>query len=237
MRTFYVDPQKIHKGKVIIEGDEYHHARDVIRIKRGDRIRGIDGNGREYILEVQSIIPKKKAIETIIIGEREALTEPRTNVYLGFGLVKGTRIDYLIEKATEVGVSGLVPIRAERSVVKGLEKKERWIKIALSAVKQSGRAKIPKIFDPIDFDKALDLLQRFEQGLIATPSSSRRLDSIKLKNDILILLGPEGGFTTEEIERARGAGFITFSMGPRILRTETAAVSALSLIFYLRGEI
>ena len=115
--------------------------------------------------------------------------------------------------------------------------KERWQLIALSALKQSGRAYLPIVRDPLGFEDALGKLGSFDQGLVADPGADRTLDAISIAESVLVLLGPEGGFTSSELEAAAGAGFISFSLGKRILRAETASWVALTSILKNRGEI
>jgi len=236
LRTFLVNPKNIKRGKVHINGDEFHHAVSVTKIRNGEMIRGIDGRGKEYLLRVAEINHRKRTLFAEILEERTSSIDSPYEIFLAFGLVKGARIDYLIEKATEVGVAGFIPLLTTRSVVRHLEKKERWIKIALSAVKQSGRAKIPEILDPVSFEEVLSMRNRFEQGLIASLSAEKSLRDLVLKDSILLLIGPEGGFTPEELKRAQENGFEPFSLGPRTLRTETASIAALSAIYLRKGE-
>lgn len=236
MRTFLIDPRNIRRGKVHINGDEFHHAVFVTRLKIGEILRGIDGKGREYLLKVCEINPSKRILIGDIIQVRDSVADSPFKLSLAFGLVKNPRIDYLIEKATEVGVTEFIPMITERSIVKSLEKKERWIKIAISAVKQSGRVTIPEISDPVGFEEVLSMRDSFEQGLVASPTSEKSLRDIDLRDRVLLLIGPEGGFTPEELSKAQNKGFEPFSLGQRILRTETAAIAALSAINLRKNE-
>jgi len=236
LKTFLVEKERVKNGKAYIVGEEFHHAYHVLRIRKGEKVRGIDGKGKEFLLRVIRIHPKKEVIETEVIKSNQCEIEPSLEIYLAFGLMKAPRMGYLIEKCTELGVKGFIPFISERTVVKSLEKKKRWVKIAVSAIKQCGRAQIPDFWEPMTFSDVLGLRGRFSQGLLAT-SRRKNLKEIEVKERVLLLIGPEGGFTGGEIEMAERAGFELVSLGKSILRSETAAVVGVSNLFYEKADL
>ncbi len=233
--SFYTPSQLIEKGTFRLEGAEVRHVVRVMRKRPGDTLRLVDGLGMEYVGRIYSV--EGNRVIGDVIDSRPSEVEPRTRVTLAPALVKGPRMDALIEKATEIGAHEFWPLVCERSVRRLAHAKERWRKIALSALKQSGRAYLPKVRDPLRFEEVLGERPNFEQGFVADPRSERTLDDMQIGGSVLVLLGPEGGFTEQELQAAEEAGFASFSMGKRILRTETAAWVALALILKHRGEI
>jgi 16S rRNA (uracil1498-N3)-methyltransferase len=233
--SFYAPPHVIENGTFRLEGAEVRHAVQVLRKRPGDTVRLVDGLGTEFVGRIQSV--EKNRLIGEVIESRRSEAEPRTRVTLAPGLIKGPRMDLLIEKATELGAHEFWPILCERGVRKINRAKDRWQNVALSAIKQSGRAYLPQVKDPMSFEEVLSERTKFELGLAASPSVERRLDRIETAESVLVLLGPEGGFTSEELEAATDADFIPFSMGRRVLRAETASWVALTLILNQRGEL
>jgi 16S rRNA (uracil1498-N3)-methyltransferase len=233
--SFYAPRETMLRGRVRLEGAEVRHAFRVMRKKPGDTVRLVDGLGTEYLARIRTIQDDRLVGE--VIEETPSDTEPGTLVTLAPGLVKGARMDLLVEKATEIGAHEFWPVLCERSVRRVNRAKDRWQKVALSAIKQSGRAYLPRVMDPMAFDEVLKRRPEFDGALLADPESNRTLDGIALGDSVLVLLGPEGGFSEEELAAAGRAGFEPFSMGRRTLRAETASLVALALILRQRGEI
>ena len=242
--------------QINITGDQARYLSLVLRVKPGDPLLIFDGLGYRYECKILNI--HKKEVVAEIVNKSPYSVESPISITLAQGLAKGTKMDLIIQKSTELGVNKIIPIINERSQVKHTEKTERWRKIALSASQQSGRDKIPDIYEPVDFEeflfnqtqekKQLSLPMEkggknfFDQGIIFSEHKQARnlkevLAALKGAGDITILIGPEGGFTKEEVNIAVRKGFIETSLGPRILRTETAPMTAISIIQYVLGDI
>lgn len=255
MRRFFTEPENVStdSGTLVIYEDAAHISK-VLRMKCGDRLLAFDGSGFEYLAEICEI-EKSKTVCRIIIAD-ESRTEPRTKVTLFQGIPKSGKMDIIVQKAVELGVYHIVPVACERSVAKipsgerGAQKIERLNKIAREAAKQCGRGLVPQVAEPLSFKEAVDKLSEFDLCLMLYEelghSGEKNLKQI-LKSDIgknavniAVIIGPEGGIAREEAdvffasecENAFAAG-----LGERILRTETAGSTALSIIMYEKDEI
>lgn len=238
MSRFYVPPDSVSNGKIIIRGDELHHAKDVMRLGAGDEIVVFDGTGKEYYGIIE------KADRERMIASIEKTVERKTGS-CGFTLVqaipKSDKMDLIIEKATELGVEKIIPVLTARTVARpdtkgGSLKAGRWRKIALVAAKQCGRSTIPEVSDITRFEDSLKKIKGRE--LIVMPclyDDTRRLKEVlsgKRPASAAVFIGPEGDFTKEEVEAAKAVGAIPVSLGAEVLRSETAAISVLSVINY-----
>jgi len=244
MARFFVSQPQIEEGMLKIEGDEVKHVRKVLRLKKEDEIIVFDGLGKEYggtIVEEgpSSVVIK---VENIFFSKRDSFLE----ITLAQSLLKGDKMDYLVQKATELGVKEIVPFFSSRSVPlleksRRLKRHHRWERIAIEASKQCGRGVVPKI----------ESLQGYSDMLQTVPQDRLRLvlwerEGIKLKEvlerseekkRIFFIVGPEGGFSQEEVEEAEKAGFIPITLGNRILRAETTSLCLLSILQYERGDM
>lgn len=238
MSRFYVPPECVSGGKIVIRGDELHHARDVMRLAADDEITVFDGTGKEYhgiIREVdkgQMIIAIEKTLERKAGGCRLTLIQ---------ALPKSDKMDLIVEKATELGVERIIPTVTERTVVRPDIKKEslkveRWRKIALIAAKQCGRSTIPEVSGITGFEGSLKALNDPEIKIMPC-----LYDDTKALKEVLrgrkfgsaaVFIGPEGDFTKREVEEAKAIGAIPVSLGNEVLRSETAAICALSVLNY-----
>ncbi len=232
LRRFYLPPQKI-KKKSVIEGEERHHLEDVLRLKLGDEIEIIDGEGNVYRAEIIQL-DKRKA--SITIKEQYFVPPPSVKIHLGISLLKTKAMDLVIQKATELGVWAIYVCTTKYSVpfLKEKEKKiKRWQKLAIEALKQSGNNYLPKI-KIISFEEIL--VQKQGIKLIAVGPREEKANPILSvfknlqKKEVLICIGPEGGFAKEEINQAKENNFVPISLNPYILRAETATIAALSII-------
>lgn len=216
-----------------ITGSDVHYLKDVLRIKPGDEIEILDGIGTIYLAKINNI--QKDKIKLDIIRSSQSETEPEVEITLAQSLPKAKKMDFIIQKCTELGVSEIIPVITERSISKG-EKTARWQKIAIEAAEQSGRASIPKVASLIDFKSLLEKAKEFDLALIPWEmEKTNRLKTILQKSsfrNIIMLIGPEGGFSSQEIAEAKTAGFIPISLGKRILRAETAGMAMLSMMMY-----
>jgi 16S rRNA (uracil1498-N3)-methyltransferase len=225
MDYFYTPPRLITAPEAIIEGDEFTHLTHVMRKKVGEEIMIVDGAGNAYRTQIADL--SKRAARCTIRQHVLQLHEPATEATLAIGILKNpSRFDFLVEKATELGATHIVPLLTERTIPRHA-KTDRWQKIALAAMKQSERCVLPTIHP-------LTLLGDFlrtataEQKFIAHEQANTPLDVDVHAASVAVCIGPEGGFTEGEIAEASGNGFQTITLGVRRLRTETAGIVALS---------
>ena len=216
-----------------------------MRVRPGDALTIFDGLGCKYSCKILQC--HKKEIVAEKIGKAPYSIEPPVSITLAQGIAKGDKMDFIIQKSTELGVGKIIPLITERSQIRHTEKIGRWRKIALSASRQSGRDRIPEIDEPTSFDEFIN--ERFIQnsktrnkGIIFSEEHRDRnlkqvLSGLKNIKDIILLIGPEGGFAKEEMKAATEKGFIAASLGPRILRTETASIATMSIIQYELGDV
>ncbi len=238
---FYIRPSDVAGGTLILTGEEARHAIQVLRHKKGDRIVASDGLGKTYEAEV--LATSSKGLEARVIKSETGKNEPKTDVTLAVGLTKGEKLEWLVEKATEMGVSAIWLYFARYSEVKWDENQveknlARWQRIALAAFKQCGRSVIPKL--EILKNLAEVINRKGDKSLlIAHPveSGATVFEGGSLGQKILAAVGPEGGFAPEELEAVRKAGGRLISLGPRRLRTETAGLVMLARLLSLKAEL
>lgn len=227
-----------------IEGDAANHIARVLRLQPGDPLTVFDGRGGEHAARIEGT---RKGAVIIEVGERSATErESPLPLTLAQGVSRGERMDWVVQKATELGVTRIVPVLTERTVVKlDAKQSERrlshWQGIAVAACEQSGRNQVPGISAPLGLH---DFLQHDEQPgatrLLLLPTGTRRVNDLNPPNDtggIVVLIGPEGGLAASEQRAALAAGFTAVRMGPRVLRTETAAIAALTLLQHRFGDL
>ena len=246
MYRFFIESGINFGRDISITGDDYNHMKNVLRMRQGEQILISDGQDREYLCSIQKIREKEilLTVEDIIGTSRELPAK----ITLFQGLPKGDKMEQIIQKAVELGVYEIVPVVMKRSVVKldskkAVKKTERWNSIALSAAKQSKRGVIPAVLPPMTFQEAVKKASDMEAFLLPYENAEgiegarKQIFSMKDKKSIAVFIGPEGGFEDSEIEKAVEAGAITLTLGKRILRTETAGMTMLSiLMFFLETE-
>jgi len=242
MYRFYVDKSQIGDDKVTIEGSDVNHIKNVLRLEKGDWIIACDGDGNDYISRISEL--SQQCIEAVIEKVQETDSELGCHMVLFQGLPKKEKMEFIIQKAVELGVSEVVPVMTKRCVVKiGDEKKakkkqERWQTIAEAAAKQSGRGIIPKVHEPVSLKNAFDIASSLEYNMIPYELQDGMEESRKIvaeactKSSAGIFIGPEGGFEKEEVDEAVSRGIHPISLGKRILRTETAGMSLLSIMMF-----
>ena len=244
MPRFYVSHPRIEKGMLKVEGSEVRHIRRALRLRAGDGIVVFDGSGREYEGTIVEEGPSSVLIEiqNIISSERESPLE----ITLAQSLLKGEKMDTLIQKATELGAKEIIPFFSSRSVPlldksKRLKRYHRWERIAVEASKQCGRGVIPRIEPLQDYFEMLQAPSPDSLRLILWEKEGASLKEIlktsKEKTKIFFIVGPEGGVSNEEVERAKEVGFIPVNLGKRILRSETASLCLLSILQYECGDL
>lgn len=247
MHKFFVEESKIAGNVCTIDGDDVKHIYKVLRLKDGDKVNINNCKGVEYIGEILEV--NKKEVKVNLIEKVHLNNESPMEVHLFQGLPKAAKMDLIAQKCTELGVSEITPIITERVVVKGNEtsefkKVDRWNRIALEACKQSKRSIIPTINQPIEFQGLMEALKDFD--LVIVPYENQENQGIRyVKSQVkdkeikkaAIIIGPEGGFEESEIQALKEAGSFIVTLGPRILRTETAGFVALSLLMYELGDL
>jgi 16S rRNA (uracil1498-N3)-methyltransferase len=244
MARFYVPQPRIEKRMLKIEGDEVKHIRRVLRLQVGDEIIVFDGLGNEFEGTIAKEAPFSVVIkvQNISSSKRESPLE----IILAQSLLKGERMDYLVQKATELGVKEIIPFFSSRSIPLleksgELKRHHRWERIAIEASKQCGRGLVPKIGFLQDYSEVLQTASSDSFRLILWEKEEVRLKEVleksKEKTSIFFIVGPEGGFSQEEIEKAIRAGFVTVTLGKRVLRAETASLCLLSILQYDQGDI
>ena len=236
MERFFVESDAIQRNTATITGEDVAHITRVLRLKAGDEIRICDGQGREYAARLTML--QKQEVQAALLEQVAIHTEPAHTVTLYQGLPKTGKMEVIIQKCVELGISAIVPLVTERCVVKpgaDFEKKRvRYQRVAYEAAKQSGRGIIPAVRPLITFTQlpygAHDLvLHAYEEEHARTLKQA--LQGAKAR-DIAILIGPEGGFTKEEVELSMHSGAKTVTLGSRILRTETAGMAMLAMTLY-----
>lgn len=224
-----------------LEEKASHHLARVLRAQVGDALTLFNGQGGEYRAVISHIDKKGVEVEIREFVAREVASP--LQLHLAQGIAKGEKMDFIIQKATELGVSAITPIITERCNVRlqGEREEKRmqhWISVAISACEQSGRNDVPTIFQPISFMEWLPTIQA-ELAFVLSPHVSTKLDQHTLTsgNRIVLTIGPEGGLSPKEMDAASEHGFKPLNLGPRVLRTETAALAALSVLQYQFGDL
>ena len=248
MHRFFIDQSTEINKKVIISGNDYNHLKNSLRLNIGDRVILSDGNG--FDMEAEIINFSNQGAELKILSKERASVEPELKVWLAQGLPKKSKMDLIVEKSTEIGFAGLIPLESKRSIVKYDHKKKkkkrnRWHRVAEAAAKQSGRAVIPKIDNFYNSDNLKDLNDKFDYVLVLWEDEDSysikeffKENKIESDADILVIIGPEGGFSSEEVDKFKSSlNAEVITLGPRILRAETAGITALTSILYEKGEL
>ncbi len=275
MIRIFLPPEELASGKSIITGENARRLALVLRVQPGETVTALDGRGFRYECRVVSV--HKKEVVAEVVGKESYSAESSVPITLAQGIPKGEKMDAIVQKSTELGVSKIIPLITGRSLVRHTHRAARWRRIALSASQQSGRQKIPEVESPRDFSEFLVSqiaydrpdLHPFSPGdginsgsppsIPSPPAGEGRGEKGPLKiifseghgernlkkvlrsfggtGGITLLIGPEGGFSGEEVTEAVKTGFIRASLGPRILRTETAPVAAISIIQYELGDM
>lgn len=245
MNRFFTDKDNISDDMVIIDGEDVKHIKNVLRLNKGDKIVVCDGEAYEYIVEIETLGDNQ--VEGIIIHKEMSKSEPPIDVILYQGLPKSTKMDLIIQKTTELGVNEIIPVMTERTIVKldndkkEQKKLERWNRIAMEAAKQSKRGKIPTVGNVLSFKELLNRLKNEEFVIVPYEDESKTGAKEILRKytgkKINIVIGPEGGFEEEEISMLKEIGAHIISLGPRILRTETAGFTAISIALYELGDL
>jgi len=238
---FYCEPKNVKRSTLLLIDDEAHHAAHVLRHRIGDRIVAVDGRGMVYEAKIGRI--SDSLVEARIVKKRRRPHEPISSIAVAQGVLKGSRMDYAVEKLTELGVKRIIPFVSARSPVLPDDeggKVKRWRRISVAAMKQSERSILPAISGVVSFDDLLTLSKEYDLFVLGweEEKKNRMIDvDTKRTNSVLIGVGPEGGLQESEVEAARSAGAITLTLGERKLRSETASVVLTTLVLQRLGDI
>ena len=245
MSHFFVTSAQIAGDTLTILGDDVNHMKNVLRMRSGEAFTAADENGMFYRCEIDEL--DKVQVTAKILWKEEGSSELSSKIYLFQGLPKSDKMELIIQKAVELGAYEIVPVSTKRAIVKLDAKKEasklkRWQAIAEGAAKQSGRMLVPQIHELMTFSEALQMAKTLDSNVIPYEcakgmNGTREIfGSIKPGMSVGIFIGPEGGYDESEIEMARELGMQPVSLGKRILRTETAGLTTLSILMYLLEE-
>ncbi len=242
---FFVSESGFDGDLVRLSAEQAHQVFHVLRLKVGDTVVVLDGAGMEY--DVKLTTASGRNVTGKIVAQRQATGEPAVQITLFQSLLAREKFEWVLQKGTEIGVVRFVPVQTERTLLraKRIEPKKmvRWQRIVTEAAEQSHRGRIPKIETPVTFVQALSQFGDFDRALIAaTSGQARTLPDALAAGDrtpasVAVLIGPEGGFSDEEIAQACRNGASSVNLGPRILRTETAAIIAPALVLFELGEM
>ena len=246
MPKFFVEPSKVNGGTIVIDTDDVNHIVRVLRMEIGDEISVCDSAGMDYSAKISEIT--NKSVLCDILSQRKSDTEPALEVTLWQGIPKGSKMEYIIQKTTELGIKRIVPVSMSRCVSKieskkdGEKKVQRWQKIAESAAKQSGRGIVPEICMPVSFNEAVNAMCKCDKAF--APYECEENNTIKSEisgisgsMSVGFIIGPEGGFAPEEIDKLQKDGIHSVTLGKRILRTETAGETVLAILMYEANEM
>lgn len=245
MSHFFITSDQIAGNELTITGDDVNHMKNVLRMKNGEAFTVADENGMFYRCEVDTL--EKQQVTAKILWKEEGSSELSSKIYLFQGLPKSDKMELIIQKAVELGAYEIIPVATKRAIVKLDAKKEasklkRWQSIAEGAAKQSGRMLVPRISEVLTFGEALQMAQKLDINVIPY-ECARGMDgtreifgSIKPGMRVGIFIGPEGGFEESEVEKSKELNVKPVTLGKRILRTETAGLTTLSILMYLLEE-
>ncbi|MFZ1218347.1 MAG: 16S rRNA (uracil(1498)-N(3))-methyltransferase [Chthoniobacterales bacterium] len=244
MHRFYIAPENWHPDGPLLTGSEAHHCRNVLRLEPGDKVVLFDGRGHEVTAEITASDPAQIQLRKL----HEARTPPlRCRITLGQAIPKGKNMDLIVQKAVEIGAAEIAPILSDRTIVRldeesAASKQEKWQTVAIEAAKQCGQNWLPRVQTPQSLAQFFQEHRRFDLQLIG----SLQTDAVHLKKilaeysaehddrpaNVLMLVGPEGDFTPAELSLARSQGCRPITLGPIVLRVETASIYCLSVLSY-----
>lgn len=241
MQHFFVTPDMVNDTEIYIEGQDVNHMKNVLRMKIGELVEISDGNNLKYLCEVAEYEPERAVLK--IVERKEADTELPSKLYLFQGLPKNDKMELIVQKAVELGAYEIIPVSMKRCVVrldakKASKKVERWNSISESAAKQAGRSIIPEVTEVLSYEQALEKAKGLDLTLVpyelaeGMEETKQLVAKIQRGQSVGIFIGPEGGFERDEIERAIEGGASIVTLGRRILRTETAGLTMLSVLMF-----
>lgn len=251
MQRYFVTPEQFGTDNVRIDGEDARHIAKVMRGKAGDKLIVSDGVSREALVEIALIEVGEVTVN--ILETLDMTHEPRIKITVAQSLPKGDKMETVIQKCTEIGAVGFVPFLSDRTIVQYDERKEskrldRWRKICKEAAEQAHRNIVPSVASPLSWKQLMQTFKEYdavyfcyekEEGLQLRTSVAPWLSSLSpaINGKVMVVVGPEGGFTLEECQKAEEAGAVSVGLGPRILRCETAGMVAAACILYESGEM
>lgn len=245
MQHFFVSPKQVKEEKIYVEGTDVNHMKNVLRMKTGEELTVNDGEGYQYLCSVETYEADMAVLKILKRSKEES--ELASKIYLFQGLPKQDKMELIVQKAVELGAYQVIPVSTKRAVVKldakkAKKKVERWQQIAISAAKQAGRGIVPTVAEVCTYAQALELAAELDVILIpyelakGMEETKKIIAEIQPGQSVGVFIGPEGGFEEEEVKLAMEAGAKPVTLGRRILRTETAGLTTLSvLMFHLEG--
>lgn len=246
-RRFFVSPEQIGTEEAVLEGSLARQICKVLRLKVGDAITLLDGAGNVYGAQIAAV--STEIVRARILSKQTHVNEPSLRLVLASCVPKSDRIELIVQKCTELGISELVLVRSERTVVRldgpGQERKlDRLRRIAAEAAEQCGRSMIPSLRGVLSFSELVEMIGEFPLAVIAWEEEETTVslrDALRAKagvESVLLVIGPEGGLTEREVELTKSAGAVSVSFGSRVLRTDTAAIAGCATVMYeLEGQL
>jgi 16S rRNA (uracil1498-N3)-methyltransferase len=240
---FFIAGEHVAGERVALAPDDARKLVTVLRRQSGDRVQVVDGTGAAFAAQLD--LDGKTVYAILGMPSAPGASEIGARIVLAQGIPKGQKMDFIVEKATELGVAAIVPLRSDRVTGErtGEHKRERWQRIARSAAQQAGRSLVPHVEPVSDWGSLRATFTAYERVYLpweragAAPLRERFEREAAAASSVLIVVGPEGGFSTGEVEAAQAAGALPISLGSRILRTETAALVVLAALLYARGDL
>lgn len=242
MYRFYIADNQLVENEIEISGSDVNHIKNVLRLEEGDWVVACDGKGKDYVSIIQEIERERVVLQVQKV--QDTGTELPTKITLFQGVPKKEKMEFIIQKAVELGVHEIVPVMMKRCVVKfsdekkSKKKQERWQAIAEAAAKQCDRGIIPVVHEPVSMEKALEMAKQLDYNVLPYElqdgiDDSREIVAYACKQErVGIFIGPEGGFEAKEVEMAVAYGMEPITLGKRILRTETAGMALLSIMMF-----
>ena len=246
MRHFYIDSFPTTNSVLAIQQSEAHHIKNVLRLKPGDTIKLFDGTGFEYAAVIKEMSAAEVKVE--IRSKVRATARSGVQIMVAQAFLKEKKMDELVRRLCELGVARWIPFFSQRSIARPdpsrlAGRSRRWHRIAAEALKQCRRPDLPEIAAALSFEEVLEVSKTCDLSIVLWENEATPLHSGIGSNEkhsirkILLMLGPEGGFTQKEIDMAQHSGFVMAGLGPRILRAETATLAAVTLVQYLFGDM
>ncbi len=239
----FVEPEQLATGQVRVQGDDHHYLFRVRRLRVGDAVLLLDGQGRQATARVVNVAAEVAILET---DAAEMVTTPRLELTVLLALIKGDRTEWAIQKLVELGVTRVIPMQTERTVVRldakrAGSRRQRFESVARDAARQCRRADVPTIAEVMELERALAAGASAEARFIAWAREGEQALEASLRasrpRSVAIAIGPEGGFASRELEAAVAAGYLPVSLGPRVLRAETAAVVSATIAGVVVGDL
>ncbi len=243
MQKFIIDTIHDFPAVTTLLGQDARHIHKVLRLGPGDTLSLTDGCGQDYTATISAVA--KDRVHLTVTATVASTTEAPVQITLCSGMLKDKKMDMVIKHTTQLGIHRWIPFYCDRSVPKPNEKQtqkrlQRWETIARESLKQCRRSRVPQILEPVRFEKVFTQTQHHDVKIAFWENADLQLNALKPKHTpktIVLLIGPEGGFSTEEIQTATANGFFACLLGPRILRAETASISTCALVQHLFGDL